>query len=283
MKKAVVGFLFACVVALTSCVKGVDEVAKQEENDRLIKEYMLANALVPTKDTIGIYGVIRDFNPVGRKLNFGDSLKINFEVFLLDGTRVASNESGKPAEFLHGFTPLYGLHLALTWMRVGERATMLLPYYAAYGTGGSTDGKVPGYAPVRLEVQLVSSKTEVDQINEYLTRKNYTPDITTPDNLNMMWLTRVAEGDSLGMGKNVNVVYKGWLLNDKKFDEGALAHLTGSTNLIKGFDQAVRKMKVGEKAMIVFPSSLGYGSRTDLQVIPPFAPLAFEIEVTQRN
>jgi FKBP-type peptidyl-prolyl cis-trans isomerase len=283
MKKAFVSILVLCVVALTSCMKGVDEVEKQNENEKQIREYLVANNLNPTRDTIGIYGILSNFNPSARKLEFGDSIKINLNVFLLNGTKVTGSEVGKPIEMIHGFAPLYGLHLALTWLRIGEKATMLLPYYAAYGTGGSTDGKVPAYTPVRLEVELVGAKSEAEQMAAYIAKNNYEVDLVTPDKLNMTWLKKIEEGDTLGMGKRVTVAYRGFLLNGTKFDEGALDHLTGSTQLIKGFDYGIRKMKVGEKAMVIFPSSLGYGSRTDLPKIPPFAPLAFEIEVTKLN
>ncbi len=284
MKKAILSVLVLCVVYLTSCMKGVDEVAKQEENDRQIKEYLAANNLTPTKDTIGMYAVMRDFNPGARKLSFGDSVKVNYEIYLLNGTKVMNSEPGKPLEYIYGYAPLYGFDLALNWMRIGERATVLLPYYLAFGSGGSSDGKVGGYAPIRLEIELQSSKSESEQMAEYIARKGYEVGLTTSENLNIVWLKKVEEGDSLGMGKQITVAYQGYLLGGKKFDEGALNHLTGSSGLIKGFDRGVRKMKAGEKAVIIFPSKLGYGETgTSNGTIPPFAPLAFEVEITKVN
>lgn len=283
MKRTILSVLILCVVLLTSCMKGVDEIAKQDENEKQIQEYLTANNLSPTNDTLGLYAVIRDFNPSAPALNLGDSLAVSYEIFLLDGTSVVASEVGKPLEFLHGFAPLYGFDLALSWMRLGERATVLVPYYLAFGSGGSSDSKVPGYTPVRVELELVRAKSESQQIAEYIAKKEYEIDLVTPDNLNITWLTKVEEGDSLGMGKQITVAYRGFLLNGTKFDEGALNHLTGSDGLIKGFDQGVRKMKLGEKAIVIFPSKLGYqhyGSGND---IPPFAPLSFEIEVTKVN
>ena len=284
MKKTIASILILCVVFLSSCMKGVDEVAKQEENDKQIKEYLTANNLTPTKDTLGMYAVIRDFNPAARKLTYGDSIKVNFEIYLLDGTKVLNSNPGEPLEYIYGYPPLYGFDLALSWMRIGERATVLLPYYLAFGTGGSSDGKIGGYAPVRLEIELVNSKSENDQIAAYIAKKEYEVDLTTGENLNIVWLNKVEEGDTLGMGKQVTVAYQGFLLNGKKFDEGALNHLTGSSELIKGFDRGLRKMKAGEKAILIFPSKLGYGETgTPNGPIPPFAPLAFEVEITKVN
>lgn len=284
MKKTILSVLILCVVYLTSCMKGVDEVAKQEENERQIKEYLAANNLTPTKDTLGMYTVMRTFNPGERNLSIGDSVKVNYEIYLLDGTKVMSNEVSKPLEYIYGYAPLYGFDLALNWMRIGEKATVLLPYYLAFGSGGSSDGKVGGYTPIRLELELAGSKSENEQIAEYIARKGYQVELTTSENLNIVWLKKVAEGDSLGMGKQITVAYQGFLLGGKKFDEGALSHLTGSSGLIKGFDRGVRKMKAGEKAVIIFPSKLGYGQTgSQSGVIPPFAPLAFEVEITKVN
>ncbi len=284
MKKGILSILILCVVYLTSCMKGVDEIAKQEENDRLIKEYLAANNLTPTRDTLGMYAVIRNFNPAAKKLAFGDSVKVNYEIYLLDGTKVMSNDPGKPLGYLFGYAPIYGFDLALNWMRVGERATVLLPYYFAFGSGGSSDGKIGAYSPIRVELELESSKSESDQMAEYIARKGYNVGLTTNENLNIVWLKKVEDGDSLGMGKQITVAYQGFLLSGKKFDEGALNHLTGSSGLIKGFDRGVRKMKMGEKAVIIFPSKLGYGETgTQDRTIPPFAPLAFEVEITKVN
>ncbi len=284
MKKTILSILILCVVYLTSCMKGVDEVAKQEENDRQIKEYLSANSLTPTGDTLGMYAVIRNFNPAGKRLAYGDSVQVNYEIYLLDGTKVMNNNPGEPLEYLYGYPPLYGFDLALNWMRIGERATVLLPYYLAFGSAGTTDKKIAGYAPIRLELELVSSKSEDDQIVEYIAKNNYEVGLTTSENLRIVWLNKIEEGDSVGVQKQLTIDYKGFLLSGKKFDENTLSHMTGSTQLIRGFDLGVRRMKLGEKAIIIFPSKLGYRETGRPQGgIPPFAPLAFEVEITKVN
>lgn len=287
MKKTTLSILVLCVVYLASCIKGVDEVAKQNENEQAILDYMAANNLTATADTLGMYTIIRDFNAGARKMGFGDSVKVNYEIFLLDGTRALGNEAGTPLEFIQGYAPLFGIDLALGFMRVGEKATALIPYYLAFGNNGSSDGRIPAYAPIRLELEIVASKSENEQIAEFIQKNGYTPGLVTPENLNIIWLNKIEEGDTLGMGKNVTVAYRGSLLSGTKFDEGAYPFLTGSTGInsnaaIKGFDRGVRKMKLGEKAILVFPSALGYGHQgTSDGSIPPFAPLTFEVEVTK--
>ncbi len=284
MKKTILSILILCVVYLTSCMKGVDEVAKQEENDRQIKEYLSANNLTPTAESDGMYVISRNLNPGARKLSYGDSIKVNYEIYLLDGTKVLNNNPGEPLEYLYGYPPLAGFDLALSFMRIGESATALLPYYLAFGSAGTTDRKIAGYTPIRLELELVSSKSEDDQIEEYIAKNNYEVGLTNSENLRIVWLNKIEEGDSVGVQKQLAIAYKGFLLSGKKFDEGNLSHMTGSTQLIRGFDLGVRRMKLGEKAMIIFPSKLGYRETGRPEGgIPPFAPLAFEVEITKVN
>jgi len=60
---------------------------------------------------------------------------------------------------------------------------------------------------------------------------------------------------------------------------GPISYTVGSTQLIPGFDQGVRGMKVGGKRRIYVPASLGYGS-SGRNTIPPNAALVFEVELT---
>jgi FKBP-type peptidyl-prolyl cis-trans isomerase FklB len=55
--------------------------------------------------------------------------------------------------------------------------------------------------------------------------------------------------------------------------------LNGSTSLVDGFKGALSKMKyVGEKAVTVFTSELGYDYSGSGSGIPPYAPLRFDLE-----
>lgn len=89
-------------------------------------------------------------------------------------------------------------------------------------------------------------------------------------------------------GQNVRVHYTGWLEEagepGKKFDSSRdrnqpFAFVLGSGYVIKGWDEGVEGMKVGEQRRLTIPASLGYGARGVPQVIPPHATLIFDVEL----
>lgn len=85
-------------------------------------------------------------------------------------------------------------------------------------------------------------------------------------------------------GETVVVHYTGMLTNGVKFDSSRdrgepLEFKLGTGRVIKGWDEGFAKLRVGDHAILVIPSELGYGSRGAGGVIPPDAKLIFVVEL----
>jgi len=91
-------------------------------------------------------------------------------------------------------------------------------------------------------------------------------------------------GAAAADGKRVTVHYTGTLENGTKFDSSLdrnvpFSFTLGQGQVISGWDQGVKGMKVGGKRKLVIPPQLGYGEKGVGGVIPPNAKLLFEVEL----
>jgi FKBP-type peptidyl-prolyl cis-trans isomerase len=118
---------------------------------------------------------------------------------------------------------------------------------------------------------------EEQQIETYIASKNLV--ITEKTSSGLRYIrTSVGIGAALKVGQVVTVKYNGRLLSDKQFDAGTFSFTLGIGQVVAGFDEGIAKMRIGEKATLIFPSSLGYGSGGS-GPIPGSSPLLFDIEV----
>lgn len=84
-------------------------------------------------------------------------------------------------------------------------------------------------------------------------------------------------------GKTVGTYYIGSLTNGRQFDGNRdtgrpLTFVLGTGQVIKGWDEGIRGMRVGGRRRLVVPPSLGYGAKTNGQ-IPAGSVLVFEIDL----
>ncbi len=91
-------------------------------------------------------------------------------------------------------------------------------------------------------------------------------------------------GTQAAAGKTVSVHYTGKFQDGKVFDSSVsrgepITFKLGVGQVIKGWDEGIALMKVGGKAQLIIPSSLGYGERGAGGVIPPNATLVFDVEL----
>ena len=85
-------------------------------------------------------------------------------------------------------------------------------------------------------------------------------------------------------GQTVSVHYTGTLENGKKFDSSRdrgkpFKFKIGAGQVIKGWDEGVAQMSLGQKSKLTISSDFGYGTQGAGGIIPPNATLIFDVEL----
>lgn len=85
----------------------------------------------------------------------GSEVVVHYDGYLLDGTKFdSSRDRGAPFTFRVGTgRVIQGWDEAFATMRKGEKRTLLIPWWLAYGLEGK--GPIPGKATLRFEVELL--------------------------------------------------------------------------------------------------------------------------------
>lgn len=104
-------------------------------------------------------------------------------------------------------------------------------------------------------------------------------------------------GAKVAAGKKVAINYTGRLLDGTMFDSSVesdakrgniytadrtyepLSYTVGQMGLIKGWEDGINGQPEGTILQLIIPSALGYGSRGAGEMIPPYSPLVFDIEI----
>jgi FKBP-type peptidyl-prolyl cis-trans isomerase FkpA len=104
-------------------------------------------------------------------------------------------------------------------------------------------------------------------------------------------ITKSGHGRAAVAGDLVTVHYTGWLYDEsaennrgEKFDSSVdrgdkFEFPLGAGRVIKGWDEGVAGMLIGESRVLTIPPDMGYGERGAGGVIPPGATLIFEVEL----
>ncbi len=127
-----------------------------------------------------------------------------------------------------------------------------------------------------------TAKLEESEIRRFLTLENIK---VKPDSSGIYYIEKKkGTGPHPEVGDKVTVHYVARFLSgepfDNSYDRGEPFTFTfGVGQVIAGWDIAIKKMQKGTKAMVIIPSRLAYGAKGYSDVIPPYTPLIFDIEV----
>ena len=162
-----------------------------------------------------------------------------------------------------------------------------LPVFAALiaagiaGCGGSGDEPAESAEPV---TETVEEQAVTDDTTSETESLEIAPGLTAR-------ILQRGHGRAAEAGDFVEVHYTGWLFDaaaennrgdkfDSSVDRGEkFGFPLGAGRVIKGWDEGVAGMLIGEKRELTIAPEMGYGDRGAGNVIPPGATLVFEVEL----
>lgn len=107
--------------------------------------------------------------------------------------------------------------------------------------------------------------------------------VTTASGLKYI-VVKKGKGKKSEIDKVAEVHYTGWLVDGKKFDSSrdrkqTFEFVLGARQVIKGWDEGVALMKIGDQFRFIIPPELGYGEKGAGEIIPPNSTLIFDVEL----
>ena len=111
-----------------------------------------------------------------------------------------------------------------------------------------------------------------------------TDTITTATGLKYLVVEKGTSTVKAEKGNMVDVHYTGFLENGKVFDSSLerlnpISFQLGTGSVIRGWDEGIELMHIGDKLRLIIPSDLGYGAHGAGTDIPPHATLIFDVEL----
>lgn len=220
----------------------------------------------------------------GAKATPGSTVSVHYVGTLQDGTKFdSSRDRGQPFSFpLGAGRVIKGWDEGIALLQVGDKAILTIP--PAIGYGPNAMGPIPANSTLIFEVELMDVK---EPVKPWELTKAYDT-ITTASGLKYIVVEKSANPDALKAenGKTVEVHYTGFLQNGKVFDSSIprgqpISFPLGQGMVIKGWEEGIALMHVGDKLRLIIPSDLGYGAAGGGGgAIPPNSTLYFDVELT---
>ena len=181
-------------------------------------------------------------------------------------------------------------------MHLGERVKAIIPFELAYGEHAV--GSIPAYSNLIYEIKLWKStpkeelQAEAEKALAALkeeSKKAFDDYVATNGIVDHtpsgLYYTKslVTDGAAPEEGKHVHIKFlatylDGTLLGSSDDLEGDFKVLFGSGTLLKGLEEGIGLMHVGEKARFVLPYTLAYGEQP-FNNIPGCSNLVFDVEL----
>lgn len=134
-------------------------------------------------------------------------------------------------------------------------------------------------AQIAEQPAVAQSEVALEKEQRFLTEEKAKPGVR--ELADGILLTELAPGTGAKAGPNgkVEVLYIGRLPDGTVFDQNSRPQWFTLDSVISGWRSALQNMPVGAKWRLVIPSSQAYGADGAGDLIAPFTPLVFEVEL----
>ena len=218
----------------------------------------------------------------GTKPTTGDKLHMHYVGTLAaDGSEFdSSRKKDKPFRFTLGQGEVIsGWDEGVAQLSCGETAKLMIPSTMGYGARGAGNGIIPPNADLIFEVELLAINN-VDKDGNEFEEPGFSREVLSEGNGKDF----PRKGDRLVMHYTGKLASNGKIFDCSRQKNKPFQFRIGVGQVIRGWDEGVAQMSLGEKCKLLIKSEFGYGARgAGNGLIPPNADLIFEVELIAIN
>lgn len=277
------------------------QMMKQDDEDRLAMYYSNVNNTI-TKDGL----IILNVKGKGRGAKEGDILMINFNMVTLKGDTLLDFSDNEPVAVRCGDAELgEGFAEAMRYVPEGGEAHFVIPSSLAFDSVGFEDVIGP-YTSFALNVKNTKIYTQKEYEEEQkrlyeaeeaesLKRLQEEPariekfvkdhNVTVAPSATGVYYLEIMKGNGAAVeaGDLVSIHYRLYNLDDKLIESSynvePLQFVYGNDEMVPGIEEALGNMRVGGKATIIVPSTMGFGDIAIDKDLPANSTVIFDLEL----
>lgn len=266
---------------------------------KALEDYIADNNITVAPESSGVY-IIPMEKGKGQCPQKGDKVEVDFAATLLNGQSVGSTfDSPDKLSFVlgEGYT-IQGWEEIVPKMHLGERVKAIIPFDLAYGE--HSVGSIPSYSNLVYDIKLLKIttaaelKAEQEKAMLALKAKNETEFLAylkdnniTDHTASGLFYKKLLATDGIQPHKGqiarikfVASYLDGTPLGDSDQLGDYYEMIVGEGRVLKGLEEGVAMMRVGEKTRFVFPYTLAYGEQ-QFGNVPPYSNLVFDVELLE--
>lgn len=277
------------------------QMMKQNDEDRLAMYYSDEKNKI-TKSGL----IILSVNGKGRGAKDGEILMINFNLLDLDGDTLLDLFDREPVAVRCGDLELgEGFAEAMKYVPEGGEGHFVIPSSLAFDSIGLENSIMP-YTSLVLNVRntsiLTQEEYEAEQKKKYEAeeaenkkRLEEEPariekfikehNVNVAPSASGVYYLEIETGDGsvVDNGDIVTIHYNLYNIEDKliesSFGSDPLQFVYGNNEMVPGIEEALVNMRVGGKATLIIPSTMGFGDVAIDKELPANSTVIFDIEL----